>query len=138
MLVSAPPSTSDALSTLAVLASVALGLSFLVAGGSKVAAGDAWPDQARGMGAPVAVIPVLPWFEIVLGAVLVVQVARVTAAVVALFVLAAFTALIVRRLAQGQHPPCACFGAWSATPLGWSHVARNVALMAVAVVAIVA
>jgi hypothetical protein len=90
------------------------------------------------MGAPVAVIPVLPWFEIVLGAVLVVQVARVTAAVVALFVLAAFTALIVRRLAQGQHPPCACFGAWSATPLGWSHVARNVALMAVAVVAIVA
>jgi uncharacterized membrane protein YphA (DoxX/SURF4 family) len=126
------------LSTPAVLASVALGLSFLVAGGSKVAAGDAWPDQARGMGAPAVVIPVVPWFEIALGAVLVVQVARVAAAVVALLVLVAFSALIVRRLAQGQHPPCACFGAWSAKPLGWTHVVRNVALMAIAVVAIVA
>jgi uncharacterized membrane protein YphA (DoxX/SURF4 family) len=126
------------LSTPAVLASVALGLSFLVAGGSKVAAGDAWPDQARGMGAPAVVIPVVPWFEIALGAVLVAQVDRVAAAVVALLVLVAFTALIVRRLAQGQHPPCACFGAWSAKPLGWTHVVRNVALMAIAAVAIVA
>jgi uncharacterized membrane protein YphA (DoxX/SURF4 family) len=126
------------LSTLAVLASVALGLSFLVAGGSKVAAGEAWPVQARGMGAPVVVIPVLPWFEIALGAVLVAQLARVAAAVVALLVLVTFTALIVRRLAQGQHPPCACFGAWSASPLGWSHVVRNVALMGLAVIAIVA
>ena len=90
------------------------------------------------MGAPVVVIPVLPWFEIALGAVLVVQVARVAAAIVALFVLVAFTALIVRRLAQGQHPPCACFGTWSAKPLGWSHVARNVVLMVIAVVAMAA
>ena len=90
------------------------------------------------MGAPVVVIPVLPWFEIALGAVLVAQLARVAAAVVALLVLVAFTALIVRRLAQGQHPPCACFGAWSASPLGWSHVVRNVALMGLAVIAIVA
>ena len=58
--------------------------------------------------------------------------------IVALFVLVAFTALIVRRLAQGQHPPCACFGAWSAKPLGWSHVARNVVLMVIAVVAMAA
>ncbi len=90
------------------------------------------------MGAPAVVIPVLPWFEIALGAVLVVQATRVAAALVALIVLVAFTALIVRRLAQGQHPPCACFGAWSAKPLGWSHVVRNVALMVVAVVAIAA
>ena len=89
------------------------------------------------MGAPAVVVPVLPWFEIVLGAVLVVQVARVPAAAVAAVVLVAFTALIVRRLAQGEHPPCACFGAWSATPLGWSHVVRNVALIALAVVAMV-
>ena len=89
------------------------------------------------MGAPAVVVPVLPWFEIVLGAVLVVQVARVPAAAVAAVVLVAFTALIVRRLAQGEHPPCACFGAWSAKPLGWSHVVRNVALIALAVVAMV-
>jgi uncharacterized membrane protein YphA (DoxX/SURF4 family) len=125
------------LPTLAVLASAVLGVSFLVAGGSKIAAGASWPEQARGMGAPAVVVPVLPWFEIVLGAVLVVQVARVPAAAVAAVVLVAFTALIGRRLAQGEHPPCACFGAWSAKPLGWSHVVRNVALIALAVVAMV-
>ncbi len=83
-------------------------------------------------------IPVLPWFEIALGAALVVQVSRVAAAVIALAVLVAMTALIVRRLAQGEHPPCACFGAWSAKPLGWGHVARNGVLMLLAVVAIAA
>lgn len=115
-------------------ASILLGLAFLVAGGSKLAAGPSWPEQARGLGAPSVVVPVLPWFELVLGAVLVVQVAPVVAAAVALGLLAAFTALIVRRLAQGRHPPCACFGAWSAKPLGWGHVARNVALAALGVV----
>jgi uncharacterized membrane protein YphA (DoxX/SURF4 family) len=126
------------LSSLAVVASALLGVTFLVAGGSKIAAGQAWPEQARGLGAPSFVIPVLPWFEIALGAVLVVQVSRVAAAVIALAVLAAMTALIIRRLAQGEHPPCACFGAWSAKPLGWGHVARNGMLMLLAVIAIAA
>jgi uncharacterized membrane protein YphA (DoxX/SURF4 family) len=119
---------------LSVVASILLGLAFLVAGGSKLAAGRSWPEQARGLGAPAVVVPVLPWFELVLGAVLVVQLAPVAAAVVALVLLAAFTALIVRRLAQGRHPPCACFGAWSARPLGWGHVARNAFLAALGVV----
>jgi uncharacterized membrane protein YphA (DoxX/SURF4 family) len=125
------------LSALAVVASVVLGVAFLVAGGSKIAAGPSWPTQARGLGAPIAVIPVVPWFELALGAVLVVQVARVPAALVALVVLVVFTALIARRLAQGEHPSCACFGAWSARPLGPGHLVRNVALMALAVVAAV-
>jgi uncharacterized membrane protein YphA (DoxX/SURF4 family) len=124
------------LTALAVVASVVVGVAFLVAGGSKIAAGPAWPVQARGLGAPAVVIPLLPWFEIALGAVLVVQVARVPAALVALAVLVAFTMLIVRRLAEGAHPPCACFGAWSAKPLGPGHVARNLALMALAVLAL--
>mgnify|MGYP001821972694 FL=1 len=128
---SARPSTSDALS---VVASILLGLAFLVAGGSKLAAGPSWRQQAEGLGAPSAVVPVLPWFELGLGAVLVVQVAPTLAAVVALGLLAAFTALIVRRLAEGRHPPCACFGAWSATPLGWGHVARNAALAVLGIV----
>jgi hypothetical protein len=84
------------------------------------------------------VVPVLPWFEIVLGAVLVVQVAPVLAAATAFVVLAVFTALIARRLSQGQHPPCACFGTWSTKPLGRSHLVRNVAFMALAVAALLA
>ncbi len=119
-------------------ASILLGLVFVLSGGSKVAAGPQWPAQARSLGAPAAVVPVLPWIEIVLGAVLVVQLAPVAAAAIALAVLVAFTVLIVRRLAEGRHPPCACFGTWSARPLGWGHVARNVGFMALGVVALFA
>jgi uncharacterized membrane protein YphA (DoxX/SURF4 family) len=126
------------LSSLAVVASVLLGLAFVVAGGSKVAAGEAWPEQARGLGAPSIVIPVVPWFEIVLGAILIVQLAPVAAGVVALATLLIFTGLIARRLAQGRHPPCACFGAWSAKPLGPGHLLRNGVLIALAVVTIAA
>jgi uncharacterized membrane protein YphA (DoxX/SURF4 family) len=119
-------------------ASILLGLVFVVSGGSKIAAGPAWPQQARALGAPHAIVSALPWLEIVLGAVLVAQLAPVAAAVTALVVLVAFTALIVRRLAEGKHPPCACFGAWSAKPLGRGHVIRNVGFMALGVVALFA
>jgi uncharacterized membrane protein YphA (DoxX/SURF4 family) len=120
------------------VASILLGLVFLVSGGSKIAAGAAWPEQAAGLGAPTIVVPALPWIEIVLGAVLVMQLAPVTAAVIAIVVLVAFTALIVRRLSQGRHPPCACFGAWSSKPLGVGHVVRNAGFIALAVLALVA
>jgi uncharacterized membrane protein YphA (DoxX/SURF4 family) len=119
-------------------ASILLGLVFVVSGGAKIAAGPSWPQQARALGAPRSVVPVLPWVEIVLGAVLVTQLAPVAAGVVALVVLVAFTALIVRRLSEGEHPPCACFGAWSAKPLGPGHVVRNVVFMALGVVALFA
>jgi len=120
------------------VASILLGFVFLVSGASKIAAGPAWPEQARGLGAPSFVVPLLPWFEIVLGAVLVMQVVPVLAAVTALGVLVLFTALIARRLAQGQHPPCACFGTLSTKPLGRGHVIRNVGFMALAVAALLA
>lgn len=126
------------MSAVALVASILLGLVFLVSGGSKIAAGPAWPEQARGLGAPTFVVPLLPWVEIVLGAVLVMQLTPVPAAATALLVLVAFTALIVRRLSQGRHPPCACFGAWSAKPLGSSHVARNVGFMALGALALFA
>lgn len=126
------------MSAVGVVASIVLGFVFLVSGGSKIAAGPAWPEQARGLGAPSLVVPVMPWVEIVLGAVLVMQLAPVAAAVTAVVLLLAFTALIVRRLAQGRHPPCACFGAWSTKPLGWGHVARNIGFIALGIVALFA
>jgi uncharacterized membrane protein YphA (DoxX/SURF4 family) len=123
---------------IAVVASVVLGVAFVVAGGSKLAAGEQWPAQARGLGAPQWSIPIVPWMELALGAVLVAQVARRAAAIAALAVLVAFTGLIVMRLREGRHPPCACFGAWSAKPLGVGHVVRNAVLAALAVVALAA
>ena len=126
------------MSAVGLVASILLGLVFLVSGGSKLAAGPGWPEQARGLGAPSFVVPVVPWFELVLGAVLVVQLAPTLAAVVALLVLVGFTVLILRRLAEGRHPPCACFGAWSTKPLGLGHVVRNFGFIGLAVVAVLA
>ena len=114
------------------IASIVLGVVFLVAGGSKIAAGPDWPVQAVGLGAPRWVIPFVPWVEIVVGAALVVQVARRPAALAALSILLAFTTLLAIRLREGQRPPCACFGAWSAKPLGPGHLARNAALIVAA------
>ena len=126
------------MTAIGLVASVALGVVFLVSGGSKLAAGPAWPHQARALGAPSVVVPMLPWLELVLGAVLVTQLAPTLAAAIALAVLGAFTVLILRRLAEGRHPPCACFGAWSSRPLGRGHVIRNVAFIGLAVVALLA
>ncbi|BAN01785.1 MauE/DoxX family redox-associated membrane protein [Ilumatobacter coccineus] len=118
-----------------IVAAVVVGGAFLVAGASKLAARDAWASQARGLGAPSLSIPVMPWVELVIGAALVAQFARQLFAVAALVLLVAFTVLIVVRLRAGQRPPCACFGAWSAKPIGVGHVARNLALLAAAAIA---
>ena len=117
------------------IAAVLVGIAFVVAGGSKLAARDSWPSQARGLGAPSWTIPLVPWVELVIGALLVVQLFRRPLAIVASAMLMVFTVLIVRKLARGEHPPCACFGAWSASPVGWGHVGRNAALIALSVVA---
>jgi uncharacterized membrane protein YphA (DoxX/SURF4 family) len=123
------------MSTVALLASIALGAAFVVAGASKLAAGPAWPSQARGLGAPAWTIPIVPWLELALGALLVVRLVPVVAAGAAAALLVAFTVLIGVRLREGVRPPCACFGAWSAEPIGWKHVARNLALLVLAALA---
>lgn len=96
-----------------------------------------WPAQARALGAPLptVVVPLLPWVEIVLGAVLVAGVGLPWSAWAAVLVLAAFTALLGVRLAQGRRPVCACFGRLSARPIGPGAVARNLVLLALAVLA---
>jgi hypothetical protein len=75
--------------------------------------------------------------EITVGALLCVHVARPVPALIACALLVAFTALLVVRLANGERPACACFGSWSARPLGWRHLVRNLVLIALTVVAAV-
>lgn len=117
------------------IAAVIVGAAFVVAGASKLAARDTWPAHAAGLGAPSWTVPIVPWFELVVGALLVVQVARPLMAAIAIALLAVFTVMIVGRIREGQRPPCACFGAWSAKPIGAGHVVRNLALIALGVVA---
>ena len=124
--------------TVAVVASVVVGVVFVVAGAAKVAQGARRPAQAAQLGAPWVVAPVVPWWEIVVGSLLVVQLAMPWPAIAAFVTLLVFTVLIIRVLAAGEHPPCACFGSWAAAPLGARHVARNVALLALATLALFA
>lgn len=122
----------------AVIASVLVGLAFVLAGASKLALGPAWPEQARGFGAPVWIARFVPWIELALGAALVVQLARPLPAIGAIAILMAFTVLIVRHLLAGRSPECACFGAWSTKPVGPGHLARNTALLTLASLALLA
>lgn len=124
------------MSIVALVASVLVGLMFVLAGASKLALGPAWPQQARGFGAPGWVVPAVPWVELVLGATLVVQIAQPWPAVGAVAIMLLFTGLIVRHLVAGRRPECACFGAWSAKPIGVGHVVRNGVLLALAVLAL--
>ena len=109
----------------------------VVAGASKLAAGPAWPVQAAGLGVSGPVVVIVPWFELVVGSLTALGVASPWPAVAAAVLLAVFTALLARLLLQGKHPPCACFGAWSAKPIGVGHLIRNGLLLVAAVIAIV-
>lgn len=121
--------------TVAVVASIVIGIVFVVAGASKLAAGPRWRANARDLGAPRLVAPVLPWIELATGAALVARLAVPIPAIVAAVLLVAFSVLIVIRLRAGERPSCACFGAWSATEIGRGHLIRNGVLLAVAIVA---
>jgi uncharacterized membrane protein YphA (DoxX/SURF4 family) len=123
---------------IATVAAVALGVVFVVAGASKVVSRREWPAQAAQLGAPAVIAPLVPWWEIVVGALLVVDIAAPWPAVAAAATLVVFTALLIRLIARGEHPPCACFGGFSARPIGWGHVARNAVFLGLAVTAVVA
>src|SRR5262245_52942430 len=104
----------------------------LAAGAAKLAS-RTWPADARGLGAPMWSVPLVPWIELVLGALLVVGVLRPLVATATALLLVAFTALLCARLARGERPPCACFGRLSTRPISWWGVVRNLVLIGLAV-----
>ena len=118
------------------VASVLLGIAFVVAGASKLASGVAWPAQAIALGAPFFVVRYVPWAELAIGATLIAQVGEPVPAYCAIVMLLLFSLVISKRLSEGQRPPCACFGAWSAKPIGPGHLARNAVLLGLAVLAL--
>jgi hypothetical protein len=127
------------MSVVSLIASVLLGVAFVVAGASKLAAREAWPVQAIELGAPfflVRLLPLVPWLELAVGATLIAQLAEPAPALVAIGLLLVFSALIAKRLSEGKRPACACFGAWSAKPIGPGHLARNAALLVLGVLAL--
>jgi uncharacterized membrane protein YphA (DoxX/SURF4 family) len=116
-----------------VWARLAVGVVLLIAGAAKVR-DPHWPAVAKRFGAPAWAVPALPWVELGLGAALVVQLGGRWPAVAAALLLAAFTVVVVRRVAVGDTVPCACFGVRADRPVGWATVARNGLLLVLAVV----
>jgi len=123
---------------LGVISSVILGGVMCVAGGSKIAMGNRWPVEAQALGAPKSIAPIVPWIEIALGALLIVQLKPEVVGGLSVALLVAFTLLIMRQLQIGHRPVCACFGSWSSKPLSWQHVARNAGFIALALITIFA
>ena len=126
------------MSVIGTIAAVLVGLVFVVAGASKLAAGERWPAQARDLGAPAWVATLLPWTELVVGALLIVQLFVPWPAVVAMVMLLGFSILLALRMRDADRPSCACFGQWSDSEIGVGHLVRNGVFFALAVLALFA
>ena len=122
-----PPSSVD------VVAAVVVGSTFLVAGITKLARPGQWRAQSTDLGVPWPVAAVVPYVEVAVGGLLVAQWHRHTVGWCAAAVLVSFTVLLLVKLAQGKRPPCACFGSWTAAPIGPSNVVRNLVLIALSI-----
>lgn len=119
------------------VARIVVGALFLVSGALKLR-DPSWPGAARAMGAPRWSVPLIAPVEIVLGAVLAAGAVRPWPAWLALGLLAAFGAALIRVLRRpiAERPVCACFGRRSARPVGVGSLLRNAVLAGLAVVAL--
>ena len=131
------------MNALRVLVSMALGLMFVWAGVSKLAQGKEWSISTTPFSTGRTFIDALvkwalPWCEVVLGALLIAQVALVVTGVAACILLAGFIVRIVQLLRRGETPSCRCFGAVSRAPLSMNHVWRNVVFLILSVLVVVA
>ena len=130
------------MTTYGTIAAVVLGLVFEWSGIAKVASRSAWqvegtPFSTGHRSLDRLVRAVLPWFEIVLGVLLIVRLAPAVVGTLCVVVLALFTMALVKVLVAGQRPPCMCFGVTRPRPVSWFSVARNAVLLGVAAAVIV-
>lgn len=120
-----------------VVAAVLVGLVFLLAAVTKLARMELWRTESSGLGVPWFVARLVPYLEVVIGALLVTQVQRHVVAWCAVAMLLAFTVLLAVRLLQGHDGPCACFGAVNSSSIGVPHLVRNLVFIVLGVLAAV-
>ena len=108
---------------------------FVYAGVAKFATFDNWTFQARALGAPDPFVVLVPLAEITLAVLLVGGWWFDQTVAASLFLLGAFTVLLLVRLRDPERLPCSCFGATSQRPMSWLDVARNVILIAALIAA---
>ena len=111
---------------------VVVGVVVVWAGASKLVAGSSWSDDAASAGVPRWMLSPLPHLEVGVGALTAVRLWVPVMPLVLAGLLMAFTAWILVAMRKDDVPTCACFGSMSKKPIGWRHVARNLALIALA------
>ena len=95
--------------------------------------GSSWSDGVASAGVPRWILSPLPLLEVVIGALTAVRFWVPVIPLVLTGLLLAFTTWIVVAIRSDDVPTCACFGSASKKPIGWRHVVRNSALIALAV-----
>ena len=115
---------------------IVVGALLLLSGAAKLRNRD-WPATAKQFGTPKPLIPLIPWAELGLGALLAAQIGGPWIAGAALALLGAFTIAVAVHLARHDNVPCGCFGATSTEPVSRLTVLRNLALCGLCLVAVV-
>jgi peroxiredoxin len=109
---------------------------FVVAGVAKLADREGSRRAVTDFGVPAALAApigiLLPLVELGVAAALIPTATVFWGAVAALALLLLFVAGIGANLARGRRPDCHCFGQLHSAPAGWSTLARNAVLAAVA------
>jgi uncharacterized membrane protein YphA (DoxX/SURF4 family) len=120
---------------LAAACRVGVGVVLVLAGFAKLRQ-PAWAATAERFGTPRPLVPVVPWAELVIGALLVSGAGGRIPVFVALALLGAFTGVMAARLSAGEHSPCGCFGTAAPAPLGRDALVRNGILLAAGLLAL--
>jgi uncharacterized membrane protein YphA (DoxX/SURF4 family) len=122
---------------MALAARLILAAVFLAAGVSKLSR-PGWARETSGaLQLPFLLTQSTPAVELLIGAGLVTGVRLVPLAALGLLLVYTGLLLVEPGRSEGDGPPCACFGR-AVAPITWRTVARNVALIAVALVTVFA
>jgi uncharacterized membrane protein YphA (DoxX/SURF4 family) len=124
------------MSGLGIAARVALGLVFVASAIFKLTDTN-WMVSAANLGVPSWLARLVPWWELLLGALLIPSLLTPFAAIAAGWTLIGFSVLIATELRAGRRPTCACFGARSTKPISAMTLVRNGGLIVLAGVAAV-
>lgn len=121
--------------TVARAAALALAVILVVAAGAKLARrGDTGRElESLGLIAPEVLAWLVPVAELAVALLLVVV--PVWGGMAAFALLVAFTTVLVRVLRSGRTVSCNCFGALSSRPISPTTLLRNLALLALALIA---
>ena len=115
---------------------------FVVAGASKLLDSSGTREAVVGFGlpeqlaSPVAVL--LPWVELGTAVLLIVPATSWWGGLLALVLLAVFTAAVSASLGRGRAPACRCFGQLTPSPVNTLTIVRNVLLAVPALVVVIA